>query len=94
MIKLEDLTTKCNPTWCPGCGNFGIWGAFKNAVVKQGWDNTNSVLVAGIGLPWKFLSILLNLLLLKDSTAGQFPVATGIKLANHKLNVFCFFGRR
>jgi len=91
MIKLEDLTTKCNPTWCPGCGNFGIWGAFKNAVVKQGWDNTNSVLVAGIGCHGNFVNFI-KLTSFEGLHGRAIPVATGIKLANHKLNVFVFSG--
>jgi len=28
----DDLTTYAENTWCPGCGNFGIFNAFKNAV--------------------------------------------------------------
>jgi len=91
MIKIEDLTTKCNPTWCPGCGNFGIWGAFKNACVKKNWDNTNSVLVAGIGCHGNFINFI-KLTSFEGLHGRAIPVATGIKLANHKLNVFVFSG--
>ena len=24
------------PTWCPGCGNFGIWNAMKSAYAEHG----------------------------------------------------------
>src|SRR3989344_5811362 len=41
--------TKNTPNWCPGCGDFGIWTAFKQACLKQSWDNSNTALVAGIG---------------------------------------------
>ena len=54
MTNLADLQTTCPTTWCPGCGNFGTWGAFKNAAVKASWDNTNTVLVAGIGC-WGYI---------------------------------------
>src|SRR4030066_1063735 len=91
MTKLEDLTTKCNPTWCAGCGNFGIWGAFKNAAVEKGWDNTNSVLVAGIGCHGNFINFI-KLTSFEGLHGRAIPVATGIKLANHKLNVFVFSG--
>ena len=49
MTLITDLTTSCSPTWCPGCGDFAIWAAFKNAAVAQDWNNLNTVLTAGIG---------------------------------------------
>ena len=35
MITPAELNTPNFPNWCPGCGNFGIWAAFKNAAVKS-----------------------------------------------------------
>lgn len=90
-MKLEDLITPCNPTWCPGCGNFGIWAAFKNAAVKQGWDNTNSVLVAGIGCHGHMINFV-KLTSFEGLHGRPIPVATGIKLANNRLNTFVFTG--
>lgn len=90
-MKAEDLVTKCNPTWCPGCGNFGIWGAFKNAAIKKSWNNKNSVLVAGIGCHGNFINFI-KLTSFEGLHGRAIPVATGIKLANHKLNVFVFTG--
>jgi 2-oxoglutarate/2-oxoacid ferredoxin oxidoreductase subunit beta len=90
-MTLEELTTKCNPTWCPGCGNFGIWGAFKNAAVQKNWDNGNSVLVAGIGCHGNFINFI-KITSFEGLHGRAIPVATGIKLANHKLNVFVFCG--
>lgn len=91
MITLQDLTTPCPPTWCPGCGNFGTWGAFKNAVVKEGWDNTNTVLTAGIGCHSHILNFT-KITSLEGLHGRAIPVATGIKLVNNKLNVFVFTG--
>jgi len=90
-MKLEELTTPCKPTWCPGCGNFGIWGAFKNAAVEKGWDNTNSVLVAGIGCHGHMINFV-KLTSFEGLHGRALPVATGIKLANNRLNVFVFTG--
>ncbi len=90
-MTLEDLKTKCDPTWCPGCGNFSIWAAFKSAAVKNGWDNTNSVLVAGIGCHGHILNFL-KMTSFESLHGRAIPVATGIKLANNKLNVFVFTG--
>lgn len=91
MTKLEDLTTKHAPTWCPGCGNFGLWGAFKNACVKEGWDNTNTALVAGIGCHGHILNYT-KITSVEGLHGRGIPVATGIKMANHKLNVIVFTG--
>lgn len=91
MTQLADLTTPYSPTWCPGCGNFTIWSAFKNACVQKGWDNTNSVLVAGIGCHGHLVNFT-KLTAFEGLHGRALPVATGIKLANHRLNVFVFTG--
>jgi 2-oxoglutarate/2-oxoacid ferredoxin oxidoreductase subunit beta len=91
MTQLADLTTPCSPTWCPGCGDIAIWAAFKNAAVQKGWDNTNTALVAGIGCHGHLLNFT-KLTSFEGLHGRAIPVATGIKLANHNLNVFVFTG--
>ena len=91
MPSLNDLSTGCSPTWCPGCGDIAIWGAFKNAAVASGWDNTNTALVAGIGCHGHLLNFT-KLISFEGLHGRAIPVATGIKLANHRLNVFVFTG--
>lgn len=88
---MEDLTSPCNPTWCPGCGNFGIWGALKAAAVQQGWDNSNSVLVAGIGCHGHIINFI-KLTSFEGLHGRSIPVATGVKMANNRLNVFVSTG--
>ena len=91
MTKLADLTTSCPPNWCAGCGNLPLWAAFKNAAVQKGWDNTNSVMVAGIGCHGHIINFT-KLTSFEGLHGRPLPVATGIKLANHNLNVFVFTG--
>lgn len=91
MPTLQDLQTPYFPTWCPGCGNFTIWAAFKNACVKMGWDNTNSVIVAGIGCHGHLVNYT-KMTAFEGLHGRALPVATGIKLVNHRLNVFVFTG--
>lgn len=86
-----DLATKNFPTWCPGCGDFTIWAAFKNAAVSSGWDNTNSVLVAGIGCHGHIVNFI-KMTSFEGLHGRALPVASGIKMANHRLNVFVFTG--
>jgi 2-oxoglutarate/2-oxoacid ferredoxin oxidoreductase subunit beta len=90
-MQLSDLSTGCNPNWCPGCGDLAIWGAFKNAAVQKDWNNSNTVLVAGIGCHGHLLNF--TKIVSFESLHGRaIPVATGIKFANHNLNVFVFTG--
>lgn len=91
MTKPDDLITPCSPNWCPGCGDFGIWAAFKNAAVAEGWNNTNSVMVAGIGCHGHIINFT-KITSVEGLHGRPIPVATGIKLANHRLNVFVFTG--
>ncbi len=91
MTNMTDLKTPCSPTWCPGCGNLNIWGAFKQAAVKEGWDNTNTALVAGIGCHGHILNFV-KITSFEGLHGRALPVATGIKHANERLNVFVFTG--
>jgi 2-oxoglutarate ferredoxin oxidoreductase subunit beta len=91
MTLITDLATGCNPTWCPGCGDIAIWSAFKNAAVTQGWDNTNTVLTAGIGCHGHMLNYV-KITSVEGLHGRALPLATGIKMANNKLNVFVFTG--
>ncbi|MBI2444477.1 MAG: 2-oxoacid ferredoxin oxidoreductase [Candidatus Magasanikbacteria bacterium] len=91
MDSLTAFATDNPCTWCPGCGNFGIWLAFKEAAVRQGWNNFNTVMVAGIGCHGHLLNFL-GLTAFEGLHGRPIPVAAGIKMANPKLNVFVFTG--
>jgi 2-oxoglutarate/2-oxoacid ferredoxin oxidoreductase subunit beta len=90
-MQLSDLQTQCNPNWCPGCGDLAIWGAFKNAAVQKDWNNYNTALVAGIGCHGHLLNFT-KLISFEGLHGRALPIATGIKMANHNLNVFVFTG--
>jgi 2-oxoglutarate ferredoxin oxidoreductase subunit beta len=91
MTQLSDLSTGCNPTWCPGCGDIAIWAAFKNACVARGWDDTNTSLVAGVGCHGHMVNYV-KITSVEGLHGRALPMATGIKMANSKLNVFVFTG--
>lgn len=91
MTQLADLMTKCTPNFCPGCGDFAIMAAFKNAAVKKGWDNTNTFMTAGIGCHGHILNFV-KISSLEGLHGRPVPVATGAKIANNNLNVFAFTG--
>ncbi len=91
MPTMADLQTKCSPNWCPGCGNLPLWAAFKQAAVKEGWDNTNTAYVAGIGCHGHIVNFT-KLTAFEGLHGRSLPVAAGLKIANNRLNVFAFAG--
>lgn len=91
MISPAILTSPNPPTWCAGCGDFGIWQAFREAAGRAGWNNRNSVAVAGIGCHGHIVNFI-ELTSFEGLHGRPIPVASGIKLANHRLNVFVFTG--
>lgn len=91
MVYKKDLKTPNDLNWCPGCGNFGIWKAFNDAAVQEGWDNTNTVLVAGIGCHGHMVNFV-RLTSFEGLHGRAIPVASGIKMANSDLNVFVYTG--
>lgn len=91
MTKIPDLQTPYFPNWCHGCGNLNIWGAFKEAAVREGWDNSNTTIVAGIGCHGHLLNFV-KITSFEGLHGRALPVATGVKMANNRLNVFVFTG--
>ncbi|MCS7135200.1 MAG: 2-oxoacid:ferredoxin oxidoreductase subunit beta [Candidatus Aenigmarchaeota archaeon] len=91
MTSFEELTTQEKPTWCPGCGNFGILTALKNAIVELNLPKHEVVIVAGIGCSGH-LPQWINTFAFHSLHGRALPVAQAIKLANHKLKVIAVGG--
>jgi len=49
MPGIKEFVTPIKPTWCPGCGNFGMWEALKRALSELGWEKHEFSVVWGIG---------------------------------------------
>lgn len=90
-VTLEQLTTPVKPTWCPGCGNFGMWMALKNALVKLGIPHENIVIVYGVGCHANMRDWM-HVYGVEGLHGRSIPVAQGIKLANPKLTVIAVAG--
>lgn len=86
MSIVKDFETKQFPTWCPGCGDFGIWTALKNAFVAQGLEPHQVVVVFGVGCSGNMASFL-NVYGFHGLHGRAIPVATAIKLCNQDLHV-------
>lgn len=79
------------PTWCPGCGNFGIWAAIKQAFSKLGYTRENAAVVFGIGCSGN-MNDFLWVTSFHALHGRAIPNAIGIKIANHKLPVMVIAG--
>ena len=91
MITKEDLETPGKPTWCPGCGDFGIWLSLKNAIMQLDCKHEDLVVVYGIGCSGNMCSYL-HAYGFEGLHGRGIPVAEAIKLANPKLKVIVVAG--
>lgn len=87
----EIYRTDIHPLWCPGCGDFAILKAIKNAMYELQLDPSQTILVPGIGCSSKMMSAV-GVYGFHTIHGRALPAATGIKIANHKLNVIAFGG--
>jgi 2-oxoglutarate/2-oxoacid ferredoxin oxidoreductase subunit beta len=85
MVQLEDYG-KFETAWCPGCGNFSILQAVKQALVGLGLKPQEVLLVSGIGQAAKAPHYL-RANVFNGLHGRSLPVATGAKLANPDLTV-------
>lgn len=85
MVTVDDYGDY-ETAWCPGCGNFSILKAVKQALVAGRLRPHEVLFVSGIGQAAKAPHYL-NANLFNGLHGRSLPVATGAKLANPKLNV-------
>jgi 2-oxoglutarate ferredoxin oxidoreductase subunit beta len=85
MVTIDDYGDY-ETAWCPGCGNFSIVKAVKQALVAHNLKPHEVLFVSGIGQAAKAPHYL-NVNLFDGLHGRSLPVATGAKLANPKLTV-------
>lgn len=91
QITAQSLQSPIFPTWCPGCGDFGIWASLKNALVQLALPEENLVIVYGVGCSGNMADF--NRVYGFHALHGRaIPTAIGAKLANHKLKVIVIAG--
>jgi 2-oxoglutarate/2-oxoacid ferredoxin oxidoreductase subunit beta len=78
--------TETKPTWCPGCGDFGVVAAVEMAVKRLKIPSHNVVLISGIGCSSN-LPHFLSSYGFHGIHGRVVPVAEGIRWANHGLTV-------
>jgi 2-oxoglutarate/2-oxoacid ferredoxin oxidoreductase subunit beta len=85
-MKSKEFYHRLNPTWCKGCGLFGVFDALKRAAAALDIEAEDLVIVTGIGCHGR-LNNYFNGYGFHGLHGRTMPVATGIKLANPTLQV-------
>ena len=79
------------PTWCPGCGYFGIMDAFYKACRELELRHEDIVAVSGIGCSGR-TPVFIQSYGFHTLHGRSVPVASGLKLAREDLTVFAIAG--
>jgi 2-oxoglutarate ferredoxin oxidoreductase subunit beta len=77
--------------WCPGCGIGTSVNSFARALTDANLDLLNVAIVSGIGCTGRVAGYM-NLDSFHTTHGRAIPFATGLKLANPKLNVVVYSG--
>ena len=90
-LSFKDYATDQEVRWCPGCGDYSILKAVQRSLADAGAKPENTVFVSGIGcaarLPYYVEAYGFH------TIHGRAPaIATGVKLANPKLDVWVVTG--
>lgn len=87
----KDYKSEVKPTWCPGCGDFGVLASLYQALAQLQLDPTKTVVVSGIGCSSR-LPFFVQTYGFQTAHGRVLPVATGIKIANPELTVIAVGG--
>ncbi|MFC2062523.1 2-oxoacid:ferredoxin oxidoreductase subunit beta [Chloroflexota bacterium] len=90
MVKITDYTG-LDSAWCPGCGNFGILSAVKEALVELGIAPHQVLVTSGIGQAGK-LPHYMRCNVFNSLHGRPVPPAIGAKIANPELIVIAVSG--
>jgi 2-oxoglutarate ferredoxin oxidoreductase subunit beta len=85
-VTVKDLKGRVDPDWCPGCGDFGVLAALKQAIAELGLQPHEVLTVSGIGCSSN-LPGYLNTYGMHTLHGRAIAVASGAQLANHELKV-------
>lgn len=88
---LKDYRSEVKPTWCPGCGDFGVLAALQRALAERNLDPRDVVIVSGIGCSGR-LPEFVNAYGLHVVHGRALPAAQGVKAANPDLTVIAVGG--
>jgi len=90
MSTLQDFAGY-KPTWCPGCGNWGIGVALRMAFVEMGMSPSSVMISFGIGCSGN-MDDFINAYGMHGLHGRAIATAVGMKLANHTMPVCAVVG--
>jgi 2-oxoglutarate ferredoxin oxidoreductase subunit beta len=91
MVTRKDFDSPVLPTWCKGCGNYGILNAVKMALAEQDIAPHQIVIFTGIGCGSK-LPHYMKVTGFHTIHGRSLAVATGARLANHGIKIMAVHG--
>ena len=87
----KDFASDQEVRWCPGCGDYAILAAVQRTLPSLGSSPENTVFISGIGCSSRFPYYMNTYGF--HTIHGRAPaIATGLKLANPKLDVWVITG--
>lgn len=90
-LTLQNLLSPVQPTWCPGCGNFSILTALKQALLELNLKMEEVIIVFGIGCSGNTADFI-KCHGLHALHGRGLANALGAKLANHRQKVIMIGG--
>lgn len=85
-VRFTDFKSDKQPTWCPGCGDFGTMNGMMKALAESGKHPDDTFIVAGIGCSGK-IGTYMHSYALHGIHGRALPVGIGVKMANPDLEV-------
>jgi 2-oxoglutarate/2-oxoacid ferredoxin oxidoreductase subunit beta len=90
-MNIQEYNKNILPTWCTGCGNFGVHMALKKALSELNISPKDSFVSFDIGCNGNGADKI-NVNGFKGLHGRSIPLAAGVKLANRKLTVIADIG--
>src|SRR5919202_5560963 len=85
-LTVKDFKGHADPDWCPGCGDFGVLHALKQALAELGLLPHEVITISGIGCSSN-LPGYVNTYGMHTLHGRALAVATGVRCGNHELKV-------
>ncbi|MDH5638711.1 MAG: 2-oxoacid:ferredoxin oxidoreductase subunit beta [Nitrospinota bacterium] len=90
-MKAKDYKSTVPPTWCMGCGDYGVLNAVLKSFADKSMSIDETVLVSGIGCSSRF-PYFVKTYGMHTAHGRVLPVAAGVKMSRPDLNVIAFGG--
>ncbi len=90
-LTVKDFKSGRRPVWCPGCGDYGVFNPFLQAMVHCGLRPKDTVIVSGIGCSGR-LPYFCSAYGFHGVHGRALPTALGVKIASPELSVFAVGG--